>query len=123
MIPEKNISDAELEVMKVLWREGRPLKFKFIQEELSKKMKWEKSTIATLLRRLQDKKAVHAAEKTRRNYMPSVSKDEYARAEEQIMIDNFYEGSAKNLVASFCENGRLTEADIDELKKYFKSLG
>ena len=49
------ISDAELEVMRILWREKQAVSFSDIRAELSDKTGWEKSTIATLLRRLQKK--------------------------------------------------------------------
>jgi len=38
----------------------------------------------------------------------------------KTLIDKLYEGSTKNFVAALCQNGELTEADIDELKMYFK---
>nr|WP_300911604.1 BlaI/MecI/CopY family transcriptional regulator [uncultured Acetatifactor sp.] len=49
------LSDAELEVMRILWREKQAVSFSDIRTELSDTVGWEKSTIATLLRRLQKK--------------------------------------------------------------------
>ncbi len=49
------ISNAELEVMQLLWRENRAVSFTEILTELNSKMDWEKSTIATFLRRFQKK--------------------------------------------------------------------
>jgi len=118
-----SISDAELEVMRLLWRAGEPVPFSSIRKELSETIGWEKSTIATLLRRLQDKGAVVAREDGIRYYSPCISKDEYARAEEQSVIDKLYGGNAKNLVAALCSRGKLSEADIDDLKAYFQMGG
>ena len=39
------------------------------------------------------------------------------------MIDRLYGGSAKNLAAALCTSGKLTEADIDELKDFFSIDG
>lgn len=39
---------------------------------------------------------------------------------EKSLIDKLYDGSTKNFVAALCQNGELTEADIDELKSYFR---
>ncbi len=114
------ISDAEFEVMKILWREAQPVSFGDIRTELSKKMGWEKSTIATLLRRLQKKGVVSVEEKEVHYYTSNITKDEYIRAKEKSMIDKLYEGSAKKFVAALCHRGELTEADIDELKSYFQ---
>ena len=119
----EKISEAELEVMKILWREARPVPFGDIRTELNLKMGWEKSTIATLLRRLQDKGAVTGQERRVRYYTPNITSEEYIQAEEQNMIDKLYGGSAKNLVAALCSRGKLTESDIDDLKEYFQIGG
>lgn len=114
------ISDAELEVMKILWREKRSVPFSDIRTELNRKMCWEKSTIATLLRRLLKKGVVSVQEREIHYYTPNISKEDYIRIKEKSWIDKLYEGSAKNFVASLCQSGELTEDDIDELKRYFQ---
>lgn len=114
------ISDAELEVMSILWREKQPVSFSDIRIELSEKMGWEKSTIATLLRRLQKKEAVSVQEKEVHYYLPKITKEDYAVLKKRNFIDKFYDGSTKKFVAALCQSGELTEADIDELKMYFR---
>ena len=114
------ISDAELEVMKILWREQRSVPFSDIRTELNRKMGWEKSTIATLLRRLLKKGAISVQEREIHYYTPNISKEDYIKLKEKSWIDKLYEGSAKNFVAALCQSGELTEADIDELKMYFQ---
>ena len=103
------ISDAELEVMRILWREKQAVSFSDIRAELSDKTGWEKSTIATLLRRLQKKGAISIQEK-----------EDYITLKKRSLIDKLYDGSAKNFVAALCRSGELTETDIDELKEYFR---
>lgn len=117
------ISDAELEVMGILWRESTPVSFSDIRIELSAKMGWEKSTIATLLRRLQKKGVIAAQEREVYYYAPNVTKEEYIASREKSFIDKLYDGSTKNFVAALCRSGELTEADIDELKTYFRMEG
>lgn len=115
------ISDAELEIMEILWREKRAVSFTDIRTELSGKTDWEKSTIATLLRRLQKKGAVLIQEKEIRYYTPNLSKEEYIKRRERNLINKLFEGSTKKFIAAFCQSGELTEADIDELKMYFRT--
>jgi BlaI family penicillinase repressor len=119
----EKISEAELAVMKILWRRAGSVPFSDIRVELHNTMGWEKSTVATLLRRLQDKGAVSAQEQRVRYYTANITRKEYAQAEEQSMIDKLYDGSAKSLVAALCSRGKLTEADIDELKEFFQMGG
>lgn len=114
------ISEAELAIMHILWREAKPVTFSAIRTELHEKMRWEKSTIATLLRRLQNKGVISVQEKQIHYYTANITKDAYIKEKEKSMIDKLYEGSAKKLVASLCHQGALTEADIDELKLYFQ---
>lgn len=117
------ISDAELEVMRILWREKQAVSFRDIRMELSNKMGWEKSTIATLLRRLQKKGAISIQEKEVHYYMPKIAKEDYIMSKKRSLIDKLYDGSTKNFVAALCQSGELTEADIDEIKMYFRMGG
>lgn len=117
------ISDAELEVMRILWREKQAVSFSDIRTELSDQMGWEKSTIATLIRRLEKKGAVSIQEKEIHYYVPNITKEDYMMPKRRSLIDKLYDGSTKNFVAALCQNGELTEADIDELKMYFRMEG
>lgn len=119
----EKISNAELEVMKILWRENTPVSFSDIRIELQSTMSWEKSTINTLIRRLVDKGVITAHKQNVLYYTPNISHSDYSQTEEQGLIDKLYEGSAKNFVAALCKRGKLSEADIDELKDFFKMGG
>lgn len=117
MIPK--ISDSEIEVMRILWREGRPLSFAEIRTELEKNTKWSKSTIQTLVVRLRNKGAISTQPHYVTLYSPNVTEQEYVFAEGKSFLNKMYKGNAKKLVVSLCENGQLDESDIDELKRYF----
>lgn len=120
---EVKISDSELEVMRILWREGRPLSFAEIRTELEGRTKWNKSTIQTLVVRLRDKGAISAKTKHVTLYSPNITEREYVLAEEKTFLDKLFYGNAKNLVASLCQSGQLSESDIDELKQFFSMEG
>ena len=117
------ISNAELEVMKILWREPEGVPFSDIRSKLQEAKGWDKSTINTLIRRLVEKGVISAKKHGVTQYTPNISETEYKMAEERNLINKLYNGSAKNLVAALCHRGELTEADIDELKAYFKMGG
>lgn len=119
----EKISNAELEIMRILWREGKPVSFKAIRIELQATKEWEKSTINTLIRRLADKGVIESQKQGVLHYTPNISEAEYIQAEEQNMLDRLYDGSAKNLVAALCQRGKLSEVDIDEMKDFFKMGG
>ena len=118
----KSITDAELEIMRLLWREGQPLKFSQIQAELEQSKGWNRSTIYSLVYRLRDKAAIAPLDKYGpAQYVPLVTEDEYILAEEKAMLEKF--GSAKKLVIAMVQNGHLTDADIDDLHAHFKIRG
>ena len=114
------ISDSELEVMRILWREGKAISFSDIRVELQSLRGWDKSTINTLIRRLADKGVISAGKQDVIYYTPNISRAEYTQTQEKNMLNKLYDGSAKNFVAALCDSGKLSEADIDELKKYFQ---
>jgi BlaI family penicillinase repressor len=118
----KRITDAELEVMRLLWRENRAMTLAGIRDALLATTQWNKSTIQTLVLRLRDKGVIGRLDKYgAAQYVPLVSEDEYMLAEEEAVLEKF--GSAKKLALAMVRNGHLTDADIDELRAYFKLGG
>ena len=116
------ISDAELEIMRILWREKRPLKVAEFKDELEQHKGWNKSTIHTLVTRLRDKGFIEPAERYGvARYIPLVTEDDYFHAEGKALLVKF--GSAKTLALAMVRNGYLTDDDIEELRDYFKRGG
>jgi len=114
------IADSELEVMLILWQEGRPLSFAEIRTALESKTDWKKSTIQTLLGRLRDKGIVSTHEHYVTLYSPNVSEADYIKTEGQNFLDKLFDGSAMKLVTALCQSGQLDENDVDELKAFFQ---
>ena len=116
------IADAELEIMRILWREKRPLKVADFKGELEQNKGWNKSTTHTLVSRLRDKGLIEPTERYGvARYIPLVTEDDYILSEEKALLEKF--GSAKTLALAMVRNGHLTDSDIDELRDYFKKGG
>lgn len=114
------ISEAELEIMKVLWKQGVPVNTQSINREVGHKG-WKRTTISTLLARLVEKGAVSGEkEGNTYYYLPLISAGEYRRAQTKNFIRNLYGGSAKELAVSLFEDNRLSDEDIRDLKKMFQ---
>ncbi len=58
------ISDAELEIMQILWQKGKATSFDIIEKV---NQDWNESTIRTLINRLQTKGAIEVVSKIREN--------------------------------------------------------
>ena len=119
---EIKIHDSELEVMRILWREKRPLKISEFRDELEERKGWNKSTTQTIVTRLRDKGVIEPAERYGvARYIPLVSEDDYILSEEKALLDKF--GSAKTLALAMVRNGHLTDSDVEELREYFTKGG
>ncbi len=55
MSATERLPNAELDIMRVLWREGRPLKASELTKLLSEERDWKRQTVHVLLARLQIK--------------------------------------------------------------------
>ena len=115
----QQISDAELDIMKIVWAHTEPTLFAFIMEELAIKGKsWQKNTVITLLSRLMDKHFLKAKKTGRRNeYTPLISELEYQTAQTKSFLSKIYEGNAKGLVSNLIQSDLLTGEEYEELKK------
>jgi len=114
----ERISDSELEVMKLLWRNS-PLTSTEIREELQETMGWEATTIKTLISRLVHKEAVSQEKQKVFYYRPLITETEYNGWATGRLIDKLYKGSAKAMVAALVDSQGLSEGDIAELRALF----
>jgi predicted transcriptional regulator len=119
---EIRFTDSELAIMRILWREKRPLKVSEFRDELEERRGWNKSTTQTVVTRMRDKGIIEPAERYGvARYVPLISEDEHNLAEGKAVLERF--GSAKALALAMVRNGSLTGSDIEELREYFKMGG
>ena len=116
----QQISDAELEIMKIVW--GNPSEvtlFPYIMEGLAARGRpCQKNTLIVLLSRLMNKGFLSAKKIGRRNeYTAVVSEAEYQTAQTKSFLNKIYEGSAKGLVSTLISGDLLTGEEYEELKK------
>ena len=114
------ISDAELEVMKVLWEARRELPFTVIREKLQARKGWEPTTIKTLVSRLAGKGVISQEKCGVFYYKPLVTEQEYNEWVTNNLVDKVYQGSVKNLIAALVNSDDLTPEDLKELREMFK---
>ena len=114
-----NISDAELEVMKVIWKEKRAVTSLDVIAAFENKG-WKKTTIGTFLTRLVDKKALSAEKKGKLYYYtPLISQKDYRKFQTKSLITSLYGGSIKDFAVSLFEEQSISDEDIKELKAIF----
>lgn len=117
------ISDAEHEIMEIIWNEDGEVTTADIIEKLGEENFWKHTTILTLAKRLVDKNVLKVRKEKRVNYYsPKITKDEYKSYQANGLIEDMYDGSIKSLVASLYDNKRIDEKDIKELKDWIRWL-
>ena len=115
-----NIGEAELEIMKVLWKSREPVNTQYISAAVEEKG-WKRTTISTFLTRLVEKGVLSAERRGKQYYYtPLISQKEYRRSQTKNLIMSLYNGSIKDFAVSLFEEQKLSEEDIKELKAIFE---
>lgn len=116
------ISDAEWQVMKVLWANS-PLPASVIVDNLEPQTQWKPKTIQTLIGRLVKKRAVGFTQENRTYlYYPLIEESECIKEETQSFLERVYNGSFNLMVANFLKEQKLSREDIEELKQILDEI-
>lgn len=110
------ISEAEFEVMKVVWKHA-PISTNEITDRLVKTTSWSPKTIQTLIKRLVNKRALTYEKQSRVFvYTPLVQENEYIGHESNSFLERYYNGDITAMLSTYIENDRLSEAEIGKLR-------
>ena len=114
------ISEAEYEVMKVIW-EAAPVSTNEVTDKLHQSTDWSPNSIQTLLKRLVQKGAVsYRKESSVFVYTPLVKQTEYLEHENSHFLQRFYNGNFASMLTSYLDNDSFTEKELDELRELLK---
>jgi BlaI family penicillinase repressor len=114
------ISEAEWEIMKVCWHRS-PRSAQEIIDALSADANRHPKTVKTLINRLVKKRALGFQKEGRAyRYAPLVAEKDCVTAESSSFLDRVFGGSLKPMLTHFVENGKLSPAEIAELKSLLR---
>lgn len=110
------ISEAEFEVMKIVWQYA-PVSTNEITDRLMKTTSWGPKTIQTLIKRLTNKGAL-TYEKEGRVYVytPLVKENEYISQQSNSFLRRFYDGDITAMLSAYIKNDRLSAEEIGTLR-------
>jgi len=131
------ISESELVLMKIIWKNGGAALYSLIMEELEKdKNEWKNNTVLTLLSRLGEKKFLKVntllsrlGEKKflkvkkigRKNeYVATVTEAEYQTMQTHSFLDKVYGGNVKNLVSTLLRQDILSADELKEIERFWR---
>lgn len=110
------ISEAEFEVMKVVWKNA-PISTNEVTERLTKTTDWSPKTIQTLLKRLVTKGALTYEKQSRVFvYSPLVEEKEYISQKSNTFLQRYYNGDFTAMLSAYLENDKLSEQEIRTLR-------
>lgn len=117
MTGSPQISDAEWEVMSVLWEQS-PRTAAEVADVLCDRMQWNPKTVKTLLSRLVKKGVLrYKPERNRYLYWPLIPRQRYIKQESASFVERVFGGEATPMLVHFVRNARLTKEEIEELRR------
>ena len=113
------LNQSEWRVMECLWE--KPHTLMELVAALSSSAGWSKSTVATVIRRMEEKGIVSYEEQGRtKTFYPTLSREDVTARETRNLLQRAYHGSVGLLVSAMAKSDGLTKADIDELYEILK---
>lgn len=116
------VSDSELELMKIIWEQGGRALYAAIMERLAAAGNcWQKNTVITLLSRLVEKGFLKTSKMGHRNeYIALVSREDYQLLQTRSFLDKHYAGNARGLVLALMQKELLSAEDYEELRRFWE---
>lgn len=115
----QELTKAEEQVMQILW----DLNKAFVKEIVAKfpEPKPAYNTVSTIIRILEKKKVVgHESFGRTYRYFPLVAREVYANQSANHLIENYFDGSAENLLSFFMKEKNISAQELEQIMKQIK---
>ena len=114
---ETQLGRMQFRIMQVLWDRGR-VNAREITDALNESEPVAHSTVQTLLRQLEAKKAVgHEVEGRIFVFVPLLQEDKVKKTAAVDLLERVFGGNVGNLVAHLLKDERVSRAELDELRR------
>ena len=113
------LSHCEWKLMELLWQ--NPHTLMELVARLKETVGWSKSTVATMVRRMEEKGLISFEEHGRtKTFYPRITQQQAALGETESLLHRAFHGSLGLLVSAMASSNNLTRDDIDELYAILK---
>jgi BlaI family penicillinase repressor len=114
------ISDAEWEIMAILW-EKSPISAMEVIDALKDRRDWNPKTIRTLLGRLVKKRAIeYSAQGNRYFYRPRLTRDACVKMESRSFVSRVFGDAVGPMLVHFVRQANLSREEIEQLEKLLR---
>ena len=121
-VQQVRLTDAEWQVMECLWA-GAPMSGREVTQALEPKTGWSRSTILTLLSRLEAKGAVAGdSQGGKKLFLPLLRREDAALQETETFLDKVYHGSLSLMVSALTQRQALSPEEIRQLHQLLDGL-
>lgn len=116
----EKLFSSELKVMEVLWREG-DMSAGQLAKVLNQEIGWNRNTTYTVIKKLVKKGAIERLEP---NFTcrAILSKEQVQQQETEELIDKLFEGSSELFLSAFLGGQKLSDQQIERLKRMVEEL-
>lgn len=117
-----DITDAELEIMQVLWQK-KECSLNEIIESISNDIPKNKNTIKTLIRRLMLKNSITSRKIGLKDtvYVAKVDEKKFLSLQNENFLNKLYDGSTNKLLMNFVENKKISKEELESLIEILES--
>lgn len=113
---EKMLTEAELELMQILWKKGES-SVADVLEAIHETPKPAYTTVSTLLRILEQKGIVRTRKEGRGHlYIPILTREEYEAKAVRQVVNRVFEGTPVALVKQLLSSVDLDPRELDEIR-------
>ena len=122
-LPEKPLTEVELEMMNVIWRIG-PCSINQILEELHSDRDLAYTTVSTMVRILEQKNFVTSTKAGRSHlYQAAIAKGDYQVKSITEVVKNVFDGLPAALIKQLLNSKNITAGDLQDIRNILDGKG
>lgn len=111
------LTDLQLAILGVLWEEGEST-VNGVRERLAGRRDLARTTVATLLSRLEDRGVVEHREEGREYvYRAALTEEQVLRSRVDALAENLFGGDVPTLVSRLLDMGDLEPSELDQVRR------
>jgi len=116
------ITQAEWEVMRVLWDANVPLPASEVAARLGGKVDWSPKTVRTFLNRLVQKQSVKVIKLGLPvyeliHYLPLLDESAAIQAKQETFVEKFFGGTVHSMLAGCIQSGEISTEELLQLRE------
>lgn len=119
MDKQQTVTHNEWHIMELLWEAPKTLME--LVNALSEQQGWAKSTVTTMVRRMDNKGLItYETQGRTKIFTPAITREDAVLRETDSLLRKAYNGSLGLLISAMVQHNELSKEDIDELYAILK---